>query len=341
MKHLGLVCLILMFSVVGSHAADWQFYGSARVQTFYASEDYGQFPYASRNYYTQYLQNNARLGARIRVNEQLSARFEYGTEVDTRLLYGEWDFGSGSLLVGQAYSPLNINYSSQVFWDDTNLTDIGGVYSSRNPMIRLTFGEFQIAFLEPETPNISGISTTENKIPKVEARYRFKGNQWDFQLAGGVHSYDVIDGAAEYNINSYVLAMGGSVRPGKALLAATVWVGQNTGGYRMENLSDDLPTLDTSTGSVYDNDGYGYTLVAGYVVNDMLYLEAGYGYTQADSEDPAKGTDKMHSYYAQSKITLAPGVYVVPEIGLINWGKYQNKDLGETTYYGAKWQIDF
>jgi len=49
----------------------------------------------------------------------------------------------------------------------------------------------------------------------------------------------------------------------------------------------------------------------------------------------------MHSYYAQSRITLAPGVFVVPEIGLINWGKFQNKDMGETTYYGAKWQIDF
>jgi hypothetical protein len=341
MKRFGFVFFILIFTAAGSHAADWQFYGSARVQAFFAKDDYGQFPFPARTYYTQYLQNNARLGARISVNEQLSARFEYGQDVNVRVLYGEWHFGAGSLLVGQAYSPLNINYSSQVFWDDTNLTDIGGVYSSRNPMIRLTFGGFQIAVLEPDTPGISGVSTTENKLPKLEARYRVRGNQWDFQVAGGYHSYDVIDGPAEYGINSYVLAMGGSIRPGKALLAATVWMGQNTGGYRMENLSDDLPTLDTAAGSVYDNDGYGYTLIAGYTDNDMLYLEAGYGYIQADSEDPGKAVDQMHSYYAQSRITLAPGVFVVPEIGLINWGKFQNKDMGETTYYGAKWQIDF
>lgn len=341
MKQLWVFLAILAATATASHAADWQFYGSARVQTFWVKDDGNQHGFEPMSYYTQYLQENARIGARVTVSDQLSGRFEYGQDVDVRLLYGEWDFGAGTLLIGQAYSPLNINYSGQVFWDDTNLTDIGGVYSSRNPMIRLKFGGFQIAVLEPDNISVSGITTTETDIPKIEARYRFRGDSWDFQVAGGYHNYDVIDGTGDYDIDAYVLATGGSVRAGRFLLAATFWFGRNTGSYRMQNLTLDNPTIDTATGQVNDNDGYGYTLVAGYTINDMLYLEAGYGHVEADLDDGATGTDKMYSYYLQSKITLAPGVYAVPEIGLINWGQYQNLDVGESTYYGAKWQIDF
>ena len=39
----------------------------------------------------------------------------------------DWNFGPGSFLVGKTYSPLNMLYSNQVWWNDTNLLDFGGL----------------------------------------------------------------------------------------------------------------------------------------------------------------------------------------------------------------------
>jgi len=47
------------------------------------------------------------------------------------------------------------------------------------------------------------------------------------------------------------------------------------------------------------------------------------------------------SLYFQSKITLAQGVYVVPEIGFLNMEHYYGMDLGGVVYGGVKWQVDF
>ena len=52
--------------------------------------------------------------------------------------------------------------------------------------------------------------------------------------------------------------------------------------------------------------------------------------------------DVISTCYVQVKITLVPGVYVVPEVGLVDWNKNAvGVNLGQTHYYGAKWQIDF
>ena len=54
-------------------------------------------------------------------------------------------------------------------------------------------------------------STAEVKFPKLEAKYRVKGNNWDFQVAGGYNEYTLISGAAEYEIDSYFVGVGSSV----------------------------------------------------------------------------------------------------------------------------------
>jgi hypothetical protein len=48
----------------------------------------------------------------------------------------------------------------------------------------------------------------------------------------------------------------------------------------------------------------------------------------------------VQTYYVQSTITLAPGVFITPEIGMFD-GKEDGAGNFETMYYGAKWQINF
>jgi hypothetical protein len=55
--------------------------------------------------------------------------------------------------------------------------------------------------------------------------------------------------------------------------------------------------------------------------------------------------DTTFFYYLQTTITLAPGVSIIPEAGIqsndeIKTGGVATKQ-SETTYFGAKWQIDF
>lgn len=86
-------------------AADWNFYGNARVGTFvHDTETPGA---ADVQTFEQNLQGNSRIGARVQVSDELRGRFEYGTGVNVRHLFGEWDFGPGKLLVGQT-SPFKV-----------------------------------------------------------------------------------------------------------------------------------------------------------------------------------------------------------------------------------------
>ncbi len=74
------------------------------------------------------LQGNSRIGANVSAGD-VSGRFEYGTGVNLRLLYGTWNFGGGKLTVGRAYTPLMVCYSSQVYATDNGLVGFGYLFA--------------------------------------------------------------------------------------------------------------------------------------------------------------------------------------------------------------------
>ncbi|MEE4362841.1 MAG: hypothetical protein V2J08_02855 [Desulfotignum sp.] len=322
-------------------AAEWGFYGSARVATFQVDLE---TPTSDTDNFSLSLQSNARIGANVTVSDTLSGNFEYGASggnVNLRNLYGEWDFGAGKLLVGQTYAPMNWFYSNQVFDADNDLNAQGFIYSGREPMVKLTFGTFQIALVEPDPDDLGTGFTSEVKIPAIEACYTWTHDFITLEAAGGYHSYELSKGGVTYDIDSHVLAAGAMLHFGAAFFNAAVFTGRNVGnliGLSVDgdNAWDDGFAAISGT-RVLDNDSMGYALVVGYKIDDMFTCEAGYGYAQSDIDTYA-GEDDMQAYYANVTINLAPGVFVVPEIG-----RFDGKESGdaETTYYGAKWQINF
>jgi len=46
------------------------------------------------------------------------------------------------------------------------------------------------------------------------------------------------------------------------------------------------------------------------------------------------------SYYANAVITIAPGFFIVPEIGVVDREDIDEND-NDIFYFGAKWQINF
>jgi hypothetical protein len=111
--------------------------------------------------------------------------------------------------------------------------------------------------------------------------------------------------------------------------------------------------VDTVSTEVLDGNNLMAMMAFGFKPTESLGLEAGVGYVGFDT-DSIQGISIKNNYmeyYLQAVITLAKGVYIVPEIGYRDFGKNEgdrppfvvapDTDNGSLFYAGAKWQIDF
>ena len=355
-KLLAIVALSLLFTC-SAQAADWNFYGAAKIDFFHLDADYKGELYDFSNL-SLTTPTTGLIGARVKVSDSISAWFEYGSEKNTANIRGLWatyNFGAGQLGIGQSYTPLNLFYSKQTYGNDGNMVAFGGVYSGRAPMIRLKFGGFQIAVVEPntalddKTPTPS-TTTTEVRFPTIETKYTLRGKNWMGQATAGYNSFEVTSGTNSFDVDSYLVALGGSVNLGSFYFKGDVYMGQNignlvklhtTGAFNADGtLKDDgLATLNATGDSLIDRENKGYLFLVGYHVNDSITLEAGYGHADND-QDGTTVKDDLDAYYAQARIKLAPGVMMVPEVGYLNFNQTDNYEP-EAIYYGARFQINF
>jgi hypothetical protein len=320
-------------------AAEWSFYGSSRMSTFWTETD---FDSADDEDLEWYQQGNSRIGANVKAGD-VFGKFEYGTGINLRQLYGEWDFGAGKLLVGQTYTPVNIFVSNMVYGGDTDLLNSGGLYGGRQDMIRFRFGSLDVAFVEVNTAGLSGFAAadTDTTIPKLEARYLFKAAGFSAELNGGYQTYEVIDAADNgEDVDSWVLGFGAKLPLGPAYFKGNIYYGQNTGNYGLWQLGASAAAWDGT--DIVDNETLGFALVAGFKMSDMVTFEAGYGHLEHELDQSGADKDDTQTYYAQAVLSLAKGVYIVPEIGVVDYlDNAAGNDEGDLTYFGAKWQINF
>ena len=391
---LSAVAFVVAFTAPAM-AADWGFYGNARMTTFMDddSKEVTETDFGDDDL-TWDLQGNSRFGASVKAGD-IGGGFEYGTGVNLRKLYGTWNFGGGTLLLGQTYSPVNMFYSNQVWGGDADMLPYGGVYGGRNPMIQLAMGSLKIALLKPKAPggvltaevpaevaqytdadlaelvvdeewvlntdyflvwsaggenviyipSTAGITEdTDTTMPKLEVSYSFKAGPVGLTVVGGYNTYDVVDTSNDksYGIDSYIVGLGFNVGLGAAYIKGNVYTGTNLGPYGMWQEGADDPDYDADTDSIKDCDSMGYLVVGGFKVSDTISLEAGYGHTESELDVAGSKADETDAYYVQATINLAKGCFIVPEIGKVDFKEdADGEKQGETTYFGAKWQINF
>lgn len=372
MKKLMVIAVVLVFITGSAYAAEWDFYGSARVSTFYSQIDVSPFAGgADTENYEQALYGNSRIGAKVKVSDELTGHFEYGAlnGVNVRILWGEWNFGAGSLGIGQNYTPLLFPYSNQVYSlsafnkGDHDMSTFGMLYGGRKAQIQLKIGGLQIALVEPKTlvtinPQYWGSQpSTEVAIPQIQAKYQYDFDKGHVAIAGGYSTFDVLSGITDDTVNSYLVGLGGRLNVGAAYFKGNVWGGQNTGtladilvsGSLWSTLGNagsgtfdgagwGLAQWDVTTSTLTDKDCFGALIVAGYEIRKGLYMEAGYGYVSTELDTAGTTKDDATTYYLQATIFLAPGVFLTPEIGKIDGEQDGQIDI---TYYGLKWQINF
>ena len=359
---LSAIMLAIVFAVPAGATTDWDFYGSVRMQTFSVYQDesnpYNETEFDDRDSRWD-LNTVSRIGAKVH-SGNIGGCFEYGhydndSKVKLRKLYGTWDFGDGELTVGRQITPIHF-VTNQVYDNDYGLRGFGGFYVYA-PMIQVKVDGFKLALIKPgvgdpdntdrdpdtSTEDIFDYDTT---YPKVEASYTWAMDTFSVKAFGGWNTFEVVvANDREYDVTCYIYGVAGVVNVGPVTLKAMVWQGQNVDFYGLYNDPevDFTPDYDAGTGDIRDNNGYGGVASIVVKINDIIGVEAGYGYVTGEDDPVGKNhNDEAWAAYLQAPITLAQGVTVVPEIGHYDYEESDtNADQGHESYFGAKWQINF
>lgn len=364
MKKSALVLVFLLWAAT-AFAADWSFYGSQRLATFYVADDFGDVAQADGeedDWGLQWnFQSNSRIGAKAKADKvsghiELALKGSDGGDIDvgTRRAYGLWKFtDNAALKVGKDFSPVTRFCSGQVFAEDTAHLGSGQFYAKRPGQIGLQIGGFEIAAITNAlvTTGIAPANSDPDwNLPKLEAAFQLKFGNFDLRPFGGVQYFKIDQAAStltdDLEIWSYVAGIDGSLSLGAFYLAGQISYGQNWSNANWANSrvtanSSSLASLD-GTDDVNDAVSWMAMLVAGLNFTPQLKFEVGAAYRSDDPDTPGSDPDEMWQVYVQSVITLAPGVFLVPEVGYFDlMDNAAGVDQGYQWYAGAKWQIDF
>jgi len=369
MKKLFAVLLVLLMAAPAI-AADWNFYGSARVQTFYTDRFRSTFTDDSDLDLNHSLQGNSRLGANVKADKvsgkvELALRAQDGggagpntgdENVRTRLLYGDWNFADNAFLrVGKELSILDMtDVSNRVYGVDDDLTGIAPS-ANRQAGVGIGIGGFRFNLVQPTTSNTwagnANTQTNDAKWPKLEAAYTMPlGKEFTFGVAGGFQSLEATNpgnGNTEI-VNSYIGEAKFMAAIGAFYAKVAGFYGVNignanwgTGGIN-QALNYSLALYDGT--DLKDAKSYGGGGSVGLNFTDTIAFEAGGG-IRADDNDLALNGDPAYSWtaYAQMTYKFAPGAKIVPEIGYINNQSdfTTGRSGGYDCYAGLQWRIDF
>ena len=364
MKKLIMVIAALALIASPALAVDWNFYGSARMQTAYVSEDLGDAVDGAGNDDDNDISwdwgGNSRFGAKVKA-ENVSGLMEVGIRstaaggdntVNSRRLFGEWNFGAGKFKVGKDYTPVSQFVSGQAFGSnpagslDDGLLGQGAMYGGRQGQLALQFGGFEVALITPTgSTTVGGVTAAsaevDEYIPKIEAKWGMSLDMFSFNVMGGYQTFK-LDGPDE-DVDSYVVGGDAAVTFGPAYIKAALSYSQNGGN---AGWTAGAGIWDPVRQNVKDTDTLQAALMAGFKFTDMVTFEAGYGYRDNSYDADGFSDNTPWEVYGQAVIALAPGVWVIPEIGYrdnddYSGGGSNGDDAGSRMYVNAKWQIDF
>jgi len=373
-KMMSLLAVITMVGAFTATAvAEVTLYGSARFRSYYASVDNG-IPGADEDKDLEWRMGLlSRFGANFKSGNitgmfELDARAGEGGLTDIiekgdgasklgamrlRHLWGEWDFGAGKLMIGHNFPLYDAPVSGINFYTG-GLQKWGGMgygFGPRTSQIRLTFGDLRLAFLSTVTgmqwAPLGSFEEANIRYPKIEARYDIRRDMFALSFIGGWQTYEIEDrnGTKETkDITSYVLGARAKINIGPAYV--------NLGlTWRQNGLNYDAWTVSTKEQAVLqgndlkDGTAWGVVAALGWKINDMLTLEASHGTLNSKQDTSLDNEDDAMVWGLQAKITMAPNVYIFPELiyqdnkDVSNNGVVTNQ--GDATILGVYWRIDF
>jgi hypothetical protein len=194
-------------------------------------------------------------------------------------------------------------------------------------------------------------------LPKLEAKYGMSFDMFSFNVMGGYQHYEVQENPGGFDddvdIDSWIVGGDAAVNFGPAYVKGAISYGQNidnaawgiAGLYTIGGFA--IPNALVAPDDVDDTDTLQFALVGGFKFTDQVSFEAGFGWREDDFDDAGGDEDDFWQVYGQAVISLAPGVWIIPEIGYQDFADApvdigpDGNDQGSKLYAGAKWQIDF
>ncbi len=358
-----IIGVILMTSLISMIYAqvDIKPYGSARVGYWYESLSKEMTSYQKEDMDLNYmLQSNSRFGVNFK-NDKLTAKVEYGTGVNLRLLWVKQDMGSYSVLIGQDYDGTS-EYSAQVYSTDKGLIEFGAVDGGRNPQIKLEMKNgFYVSLIKPNT--LTNPAGYDNKaidllIPKINLGFKYK--YYNFYshptLVFQTYSFDKnfpymyagTDSAKtgiNESVNSWLFAYTGQINIDDLMIRGHVNYGSNT-GYMGYNGPSNSGYWDATRHEITNTTTMGGFFEFGYKLNSQVNINTGVGY-EASSNDKylnnnnKKVSDEQMSAYAQIKFQVNKFM-IIPEIGLLDYmNSISGEKQGSLMYFGTQLRMDF
>jgi hypothetical protein len=290
----------------------------------------------------------------------LASSYAHDGTVQTRRFFGTWKFSdNASLKVGKDYTPTSQFISTQMISEDIGLLGTGTNYGRRPGQLSLSIGGFTFALIQPGKQSFTG-GDLDQWLPKIEAGWGTKLDMFSINLMGGFQTYAVEDntpgtvaGAVndDFDVYSYILGADVGFNLGAIYFKAAGSYGQNWTDARWSDLG--IGVSNAAGGAILKGNGkdvedatcWQASLVAGLKFTNTLSFEVGGGYRINDSDATGYQDDEVWAIYGNATITLAPGVYMVPEVGYYDYMdsaiKSADDDAGYQWYAGIKWQIDF
>lgn len=293
------------------------------------------------------------------------------TRASIRLMSATWNFGPGTLLLGKNYTPFFFLVSNLCGpgGGECNGIGFGSIYGGRRAQIGLQFGGFKVALVEPKVdanpsdivtrapwvpPAANGVDT-DQMLPRIEAAYTFNLGPAALFLGGLYQTYDIEVGSAtgiqEVSNDTWVLGAGARTAFGPFYVNGTFQYGSNVGqGGASTILQFSRSVINPVTLDTEDNEYLTAQLILGFKVMDSLSFEGGAIWQKGSADFPtAAGGDVSQTsmvYYINATWSPAKNVFIVPEIGLIDNGDLEESgvddlDLGDVTWFGIKWMINF
>ncbi len=235
---------------------------------------------------------------------------------------------------------------------DEDLLGSGQLYTSRRPMIQWSMQGLKIALVKPNlgssialddegtTPEQPGDVDFPNldvdaTLPKFELAYKYSTDMWFAEFNGGYQTVETDEPVSE-TWDAYVAEIGGGFNAGivKVALAGHYIVNGGLYGAYSPWLGL-MPAY--QAGTIDDNEAIGGLGVVTVQATDMLAFEAGIGYREVETDNRPGRDDNVLSYYGNCVVNIAPGFFIVPEIGVVDI----DSEPDDLFYVGAKWQINF
>jgi hypothetical protein len=357
--------------------------GTTRARAFsYGGQDYGDDELAWMLQTNSRVGANVKWG-NIGGRFELGMGNTEGTQgVSLRLLYGTWNFGPGTFEIGQDYGSYFYLVSNLCGpgGAECNGIGFGSIYPGRVPQLALIMGGFRASLELPtmvssfqgtttrpvlpttlllvnnQTTAGTGFIEYDKVFPRIAANYTFNLGPGQFFIGGQYNTYDEeygVNGVLQENsIDAWTLGAGTKLAFGPFYTNATFQYGvnPNNAGSGPATLYPSVQLYDPLVNRSEDATYMAAQLILGFKLTDAITFEGGViwqnGTVDAPNNSQLSFEQNTYTYYLQMTWMPTKNVYIIPEIGVVDFDKLSISDTpdityGKTQWIGIKWMINF